>query len=279
MALTEEQYQEQLESQRALDQAESDRKEEEKSNQPQKPEKMGVMFFSIFLLLCIIGDLIDIFTVGTIGWLVGLFIDGIVLLATGMSKAGRKQFKVIAVGLIGDSVPILAVLPFRSIFLTWGFIKSRSSIASAIDSKATSVYNKQVKARNEAQVGAMTRLNPDQSQTGTSQEPQTNQNRMQQGPVTPDPLESERRKREEEYRKGMGTDEASQKNIKATTDWAFQGQQGQQSIRQGDKIDQVEMDQKRKREIEYKKGMGTYEPDQKNIKEASDWAFPKEEQS
>ncbi len=139
MASTPEQQQEQLESDRAVSQVEQERAEEEKSNQPQKSEKMGVMFFSILLLLFIIGDLIDFFTAGTIGWLIGLFIDGIGLLATGMSKAGRKQFKRIVVGLIGDSIPILAILPFRSIFLTWGFIKSRSTTVQSISSVAQKV--------------------------------------------------------------------------------------------------------------------------------------------
>lgn len=185
-------YREQLESDRALDQRQSEQESEENQNQPEESQKMGIMFFSIFLLLCVIGDLIDIFTAGTIGWLVGLFIDGIVLLATGMSKAGRKQFKVIVVGLIGDSIPILAVLPFRSIFLTWGFIKSRSSIATAIDRKATSVYNKKRveahvaaieanTARIEAQGAAMTRLDPGQSRAEASQDPQTNPTHIQQG--------------------------------------------------------------------------------------------------
>ncbi len=135
MAPTPEQQQEQLESDRALYQAKQEREEEEKKNQPQNPEKMGIMFFAILLLLCVIGDLIDIFTGGTIGWFIGLFIDAIVLLATGLSKAGRKQFKRIIIGIIGDSIPILAFLPFRSIFLTWGFIKSRSSTAQKLSSR------------------------------------------------------------------------------------------------------------------------------------------------
>lgn len=120
-------WQEQLESDRALYQAGQEREEEEKKNQPQQPKKMGVMFFSILLLLFIIGDLIDIFTAGTIGWLIGLFIDGVGLLATGMSKAGRKQFKRILVGIIGETIPVpfLAILPFRSLFLVWSFVNSR----------------------------------------------------------------------------------------------------------------------------------------------------------
>ncbi len=143
-------YQEQLESDRALSQIETDREEEGKENQPEAPAKMGVMFFWILLILCVIGDLIDLVTVGTIGWLIGLFIDAIVLLATGLSKGGRKQFKRIIIGLIGDSIPVLSILPFRSIFLTWAFINSRSSTVQKISSrlgkanKISSVVNKVV---------------------------------------------------------------------------------------------------------------------------------------
>jgi hypothetical protein len=120
-------YQEQLESDRALSQIVADKNEEENKGRPEEPKKMGIMFFSILLILCVIGDLIDVFTAGTIGWVVGLFIDGILLLATGLSKAGRKQFKRILVGVLGETIPIpfLAILPFRSLFLTWSFVKSR----------------------------------------------------------------------------------------------------------------------------------------------------------
>ena len=123
-------YQEQLESDRAISQAEQERKDEEIKNQPQKPEKMGIMFFSILLLLCVVADFIDMITVGTIGWLVGLFVDAVLLLASGLSKAGRKQFKRILLGVIGETIPIpfLAILPFRSLFLTWSFIQSRHEL-------------------------------------------------------------------------------------------------------------------------------------------------------
>ncbi len=127
MATQEEQFQEQLESDRALSQAEAEKDEEEKENQPETPARMGTMFFAILLLLCIVADFIDIITIGTIGWLVGLFVDAILLLSAGLSKAGRKQFKRILIGVIGETLPIpfLAILPFRSFFLIWSFVKSR----------------------------------------------------------------------------------------------------------------------------------------------------------
>lgn len=118
-------YQEQLESDRAIYQNSSTQEEENKENQPETPAKMGTMFFAILLLLCVVADFIDIVTAGTIGWLVGLFVDAILLLSVGISKGGRKQFKKIVIGVIGDSIPILAILPFRSFFLTWSFVQSR----------------------------------------------------------------------------------------------------------------------------------------------------------
>ena len=127
METTAEQYREQLESDRAVYQTEQERKEEEAKNHPRNPEKMGLMFFSILLLLCAIADFIDILTVGTIGWLMGLFVDAVLLLSAGLSKAGRKQFKRILLGVIGETIPIpfLAILPFRSLFLVWSFVNSR----------------------------------------------------------------------------------------------------------------------------------------------------------
>ena len=128
MAQTAEQlqeWQEQIESDRAISQVESAKEEEDKKSQPEESPKMGTMLFVILLLLCVIGDLIDILTVGTIGWMIGFVVDAILLLSIGLSKGGRKQFKRMLVGVIGDSIPILAVLPFRSFFLVWSFVKSR----------------------------------------------------------------------------------------------------------------------------------------------------------
>lgn len=134
-------YQEQLESDRAISQIKTNEEAEEKENQPEKQEKMDTTMFAILLLLCVVGDLIDILTVGTIGWLVGLFIDGIVLLVTGLSKAGRKQFKRILFGVLGETIPVpfLAMIPFRSLFLIWSFIKSRSVTIQSISSVAPKV--------------------------------------------------------------------------------------------------------------------------------------------
>ena len=127
---TPEQQQEQLESARAVDQqildAQEAKTQAETVAQEKEGKKIGTMFFFILLILCIIGDIIDIITVGTIGWLVGLFIDAILLMSMGVSKGGRKQFKRMIIGVIGDSIPIVNILPFRSGFLIWSYIKSRA---------------------------------------------------------------------------------------------------------------------------------------------------------
>lgn len=130
MASTPEEQREQLESDRATYQLEQEEERKKKENQPKDSQKMGVMFFSILLLLCVVADFVDMITVGTIGWLVGLFVDAILLLAIGASKGGRKQFKKILLGVIGETIPIpfLAILPFRSLFLVWSFVNSRHEL-------------------------------------------------------------------------------------------------------------------------------------------------------
>ena len=128
MALTEEQYQEQLESDRAL----SQRGEEDKKSRPEEPAKMDTMLFAILLLLCVMADFIDMLTVGTIGWVIGLFVDAVLLLSVGLSKGAKKQFKRIIIGIIGEKIPVVNILPFRSLFLIWSFVKSRSATIQSV---------------------------------------------------------------------------------------------------------------------------------------------------
>lgn len=129
---TEQEYLYQLElaraRQRMLQEEEAARMEEE----GQKPVPMSWLLFLPMLLITVILDIIDIFTGGTVGWFIGIFGDLLLLAVTGISKAGRKQFKRIVIGLLGDSVPIVAFLPIRSIFLIWAFISSRSTKLQAV---------------------------------------------------------------------------------------------------------------------------------------------------
>lgn len=115
--------------QRMADDEETARLEEES----QKPVPMGWILFLFMFLITVILDIIDIFTGGTVGWFIGIFGDLLLLAVTGISKAGRKQFKRIIIGLLGDSIPIVAFLPIRSIFLIWAFMSSRPKLMSGIN--------------------------------------------------------------------------------------------------------------------------------------------------
>ena len=90
-------------------------------------QKWSLASFFLLLLLCVFGDIIDIFTLGTIGWFTGLIIDGIILLTTGLSKSGRKQFSKMLIGVIGETIPGIAFFPFRTAFLVWAYIKSKKN--------------------------------------------------------------------------------------------------------------------------------------------------------
>ena len=114
--------------QRMSDEEEAARLEEESK----KPVPMSWLLFLFMLLISVILDVIDIFTGGTIGWLIGIFGDLLLLAFVGISKSGRKQFKKIIIGLLGDSIPIVAFLPIRSIFLVWAFMSSRSTKLQAV---------------------------------------------------------------------------------------------------------------------------------------------------
>ena len=114
--------------QRMSDEEEAARLEEESK----KPVPMSWLLFLFMLLISVILDVIDIFTGGTIGWLIGIFGDLLLLEFVGISKSGRKQFKKIIIGLLGDSIPIVAFLPIRSIFLVWAFMSSRSTKLQAV---------------------------------------------------------------------------------------------------------------------------------------------------
>lgn len=130
----EQKYLYQLELARAQERMQQDEEAARvKKEESGKPVPMGIIFFAFLLIIVLIVDLLDIFTGGTIGWVVGLFVDFILLILIGISKSGRKQFKRIFVGVIGDSIPIVAFLPLRSIFLIWAFISSRPKLMSGIN--------------------------------------------------------------------------------------------------------------------------------------------------
>jgi len=120
-------YQEQLESDRALYQTEQEREAEE--NQPQNLEsrKMGAGSY-VLILFALFVDIIEIITTYTgVGAIIsiplGLLVDVAIFIGVGMSKNARKQWKRFAVGFVGENFPILAsvleFIPFRTLSLIW----------------------------------------------------------------------------------------------------------------------------------------------------------------
>ncbi len=122
--------------------------QEQNESEAPEPKKMGLIFFLVALFFSVIGDLIDFFTGGTIGWLIGLAIDGILALMFGMSSSGRKQFKKMAIGFVGESIPFVAMLPFRTITTIWSFVSSHSKIIKKIGDKVEHQIHKTGPALN-----------------------------------------------------------------------------------------------------------------------------------
>ena len=122
-------YQEQLESDRAFYQAEQEREDEERTNKLKNtvPQKMGAGSY-VLLLFAFFIDVLEIITTYTgIGAVVsiplGLLVDVIIFMGIGLSKNTRKQWKRFAVGFVGENFPIVASLlefiPFRTLSLIW----------------------------------------------------------------------------------------------------------------------------------------------------------------
>lgn len=102
--------------------------------------EMGKGTFIFFLILCVIGDLIDFFTAGTIGWVTGIVIDFILLIGLGFSKKKRDQMYKILVGLGLETVlPAINMLPFRTGFLLWARYASQRKAAGPSAMPTTSL--------------------------------------------------------------------------------------------------------------------------------------------
>lgn len=93
-------------------------------NAQTKSKGIGIVMFLCILLFTVFLDLVDFFTAGTIGTLIGIIGDGILLIVTGISKAGKKQFKKILVMTLGEAIPVVSILPLRTIMWTWSFLAS-----------------------------------------------------------------------------------------------------------------------------------------------------------
>jgi hypothetical protein len=105
--------------------------------------RMGWGIFLMALILSLIADAAEIFTGGTLGWFVGLFVDLILLAMLGLSTAGRKQFKRWIWGPLVESIPVLSTIPFIRVgFLIWSFVSSRSKMLQTVSEVASAGLSK-----------------------------------------------------------------------------------------------------------------------------------------
>ena len=124
-----------------LMQAELARQQQEQQQEEIEKNKMSWFVFMPCIALSILADVVEIFTVGTLGWLLGIFVDIILLLVLGLSRSGRKQFKKWLVALGLESIPFVAFLPFRTLSIIWAFVSSRPKLM-AIVQKGLAVASK-----------------------------------------------------------------------------------------------------------------------------------------
>ena len=85
-------------------------------------KEMSTFFFVCWLIAFLIIDLIEIFTAGTIGWIVGILGNILFFLIVRQKKLGKDKIQKILVGLIGDSIPFLDILPLRTLSLIWAHL-------------------------------------------------------------------------------------------------------------------------------------------------------------
>lgn len=99
--------------------------DEELGRNESKGESMDPVLFAFLFVVSATADLFEIFTLGTLGWFVGLIANGILLVALGSSSAFKKQWRRMLVGIVPDSFPGLGIIPWRTTFLVWSYIKTR----------------------------------------------------------------------------------------------------------------------------------------------------------
>lgn len=140
MELTAEQkYQQALEQDRARQRLWDKENAEKLDGQDQENHKMGWGMFSIAFILSAIADIVEFFTVGTLGWFVGLIVDLILLAMLGFSKAGKQQWKKWIWGPVIEKIPVLSLIPFRIAFLIWAFVASRSEKLQKVQGAVESI--------------------------------------------------------------------------------------------------------------------------------------------
>jgi hypothetical protein len=91
--------------------------------------RLGAVSFVTILLLCVIADILELATGGTIGWVAGLIVDFILLIFFGFRKGsdgttqGIKSFfennKRLLAAIGVETIPFVGALPVRTVFIAW----------------------------------------------------------------------------------------------------------------------------------------------------------------
>ncbi|MEK7124992.1 MAG: hypothetical protein AAB864_01160 [Patescibacteria group bacterium] len=124
---SEEQVQVELERQRQRGLQPAEGGQSGQADSSQREESLGWVVSFCLIVVSLIGDAVEIMTIGTLGWFVGLLCDGILLVVLGFTKSGKKHFRRVLVGVFGELIPGLNILPLRTVFVLWAIIKSRST--------------------------------------------------------------------------------------------------------------------------------------------------------
>ncbi len=116
----------QLEADRNIDARQIEESPAEKDEQNQN-QPIGWGIFLAAATIGLIADAVELFTLGTIGWFVGLFLDFVLVFILLLSKPTRKLWMKWTWGPIIEKIPIINIIPLmRVAFLIWAFISSRS---------------------------------------------------------------------------------------------------------------------------------------------------------
>ncbi|MEK7583119.1 MAG: hypothetical protein AAB483_01795 [Patescibacteria group bacterium] len=110
--------------------------DQEQKRQEQADQKL----FRSVLKISIILDAIDIVSLGTIGWFIGCIGDLYLYKKTGQSKAGRAQKKKIIIAIVGEKIPIVNILPLRTIMAIFSNPKIMAKIAQRLQT-ASKILN------------------------------------------------------------------------------------------------------------------------------------------
>ena len=115
----------------------------EAEKQEKKSQGIGWFKFISVLFVSVALDLIDFFSVGTIGTIVGFFGNIFILLVAGISQKKSKlkqaQFRKLLVMFFGESIPIVNTLPLRSIMWIWAFLASHPEWFAKLGKKLSSL--------------------------------------------------------------------------------------------------------------------------------------------